>query len=183
MSLILHQDGVREHPELSLLDFDPRRLLGDVRSGFPALASRPIEVWLHRQPTLACLVDEGAAACIHLHSVLNHPQTPPRVMAFILRHELLHLLVPPRTVNGKWQAHPPEFWEAEKELCPDRVLAWRWITLVLGGCLRQDKRKECNFVKASWKRLMNGERPTLDQIAEILESRKTDARSEGEPLL
>lgn len=153
------------HPELSVLDFDLGRLLAEVQRDFPTLASRRIEVWLRTQSTLACITDERESACICLHSVLNHPETPRRVIAFILCHELIHLLVPPRDVDGKRKSHPPEFWEAERKRSPDRGLAWGWVILVLGACLRSNRKKECTFVKRNWKCHMNGGRPTLEQLS------------------
>ena len=183
MSLVFKREQARGHPELSLLGFNLRQLLENVQSGFPALISRPLEVWIQTQPTLACVVEDSPSACIRLHSVLNHPQTPERVVAFILEHELLHLIVPPREVNSERKLHPPEFWEAEKRVSQDRGLAWGWITLVLGDCLRRDKRAECTFVKANWKRLMNSERPTMERIGSIMESSTAAARVQEGPLL
>ena len=60
MSPVLHGEKPFGHPELSLLGFDLGRLLEQVRSGFPALASRRIEVWLRHQPMLACVTEEQA---------------------------------------------------------------------------------------------------------------------------
>jgi hypothetical protein len=168
MSLVLRRSQVRDHPELSLLNFQLNGLVAEVRRDFPKLASRRIEVWLQTQSTLACIVDEGESACIRLHSVLNHPETPRRVIAFILCHELIHLLVLPRDVDGKCKSHPPKFWEAERERFPNRAVAWGWILMVLGSCLRIDRQKECTFVKRNWKCLMDRRRPTLEQLASLL---------------
>jgi hypothetical protein len=183
MSLVLHRKQVREHPELSFLGFDIRRLLSEVQGGFRTLPARPIEVRLQTQHTLACVAGDEVSASIRLHSVLNHPQTPRRVIAFVLCHELLHLVVPPREVDGQRKMHPPEFWQAEAAMAPDRAVMWAWIILVLGSCLRRDKRQECAFVKANWKWLMSKERPTLAQVAAILESGKAAPNGQEEPLL
>jgi hypothetical protein len=168
MSLVLRRSRIQGYPELSLLKFQLNGLVAEARRDFPTLACRRIEVWLQTQSTLACIVDEGESACIRLHSVLNHPETPRRVIAFILCHELIHLLVPPRDVDGKRKSHPPEFWETEHRLSPDRASAWGWLILVLGACLQSNRRKECTFVKRNWNCLMNGERPTLEQLASLL---------------
>ena len=156
---------IRGHPELSLLDFDVGRTIVDVRREFPTLAPRQIEVWLQAQSTLSCITDEGESTCIRLHPVLNHSGTPRAVIKFILCHELIHLLVPPREVDGKRKTHSPEFWAAERKRCPNRIVAWSWIITVLGPCLRSDRRKECIFVKRNWKLLMHERRPTLEQIS------------------
>jgi hypothetical protein len=154
-----------------------------VQSGFPALDSKRVEIWLQSQPTLACVADEGASACIRLHAVLNHHHTPERVIAFIVGHELLHLVVPPREVDGALKTHPPEFWESERRMFPDRGIAWSWMILVLNDCLRTDKRQECTFVKTTWKRRMRSERPTLELLAANLERGAAPAKEPAERLL
>lgn len=167
MSLLQRYAKPLGNPELSFFGFNLQHSLENVRSSFPALCSKRIEVWLQMQPTLASISYEGDAACIRLHSVLNHPHTPERVIAFILGHELLHLMIPPREINGECKSHPPEFWAAERERFPDRDIAWLWMTTFLGSCLKSDKKHECTWVKANWKRLMAEERPTMERIAEI----------------
>lgn len=93
-------------------------------------------------------------------------------MAYTWCHELLHLIIPPRDVGGKRSAHPPEFWEAERTMSPDRSLAWTWIAVVLHSCLRRDNQRECMMVKPTWKRLTNLNRPTLDELQSILHPRQ-----------
>ena len=115
---------VTRQPELPLFGFPLPALLSEVRRKFPSLASRRVEIQLHVQPTLATICPDGDSAVIRLHAVLNHPQTPPQVIAFILRHELLHLLVRPRMVDGKRTSHPPEFRKAERNFA-DRHGSWR----------------------------------------------------------
>ena len=183
MSLVLQKEQARGHPEFSLLGFNLRGLLDHVRTGFPALAGKPVEVWLQSQATLACVADEGASACIHLHSVLNHPQTPAGVIAFILGHEMLHLLIPPRDVDGERKSHPPEFWETERQMFPEGGIAWAWLIVVLGGCLKRDKRRECTLVKRNWKRQMDNERPTLEWLAAFRGSRPLAPGRQAEPIL
>ncbi len=96
---------------------------------------------------------------------------------------MLHLVVPARDVSGKLKVHPPEFWEAEREMFPERGVAWAWMIAVLGSCLRVVKRQECTFVKPSWKRLMCGERRTLEQITALLKDGPPAASEKAEPLL
>lgn len=166
MSQIFRGASIRGHPELSVLPFDLISRTRAIQTEFPTLGARRISVWLQQQRGLACVqyVDDSAAICIH--AVLNHPQTPAVVVDFILRHEMLHLVVPPREVEGRSTSHPPEFWEAEQRF-PHREATWRWIWWVLGSCLKRDKQKECTFVKSSWKRLMSGERPSVEKIEEL----------------
>ena len=160
----------RGHPELSFLGFDIGQTLARSRILFPGLASKRIEVCLQTQSTLAC-VNETGSACIRLHTVLNHPGTPERVIAFIIGHELLHLQMPSRNVGGVRITHPPEFWETEREMFPDRIMAWNWILLVLGRCLKSDSLQQGTFVTPSWRRLINLERPTIELISAMLGDR------------
>ena len=153
------------HPELPLFDFDLPVLVAEVRADFPSLASRRIEVWLRVQPTLA-YVKQGGAVVVQMHSVLNHAQTPRQVIAFILRHEFLHTLIPPRTLDGNLTMHPPEYWAAERGF-PDRVLAWGWLRYALWFCLRFDKKRECTRVTRRWKARMRFERPSFDDVSEL----------------
>lgn len=168
MSKVFHRARARGHPELSLLGFDVRHLNANVQARFPSLNAKPTRVWLQTQSTLACVQDHGDSASICLHSVLNHAQTPRSVVEFILCHEMLHLVLPPRDVSGHLKAHPPEFWQAEKRF-PHRADSWGWILIVLGACLKRDKRQECTFVKPNWKRLMDAERPSLERVAALLD--------------
>jgi len=170
MSLLLSSMKTLGHPELSQFEFDLSGLLREVRGTFPSLDAWRIEIWLQRQPTLACVVIDGTAASISLHTVLNHSQTPRPVIAFILRHELLHLLIRPREEQGRMCAHPAEFWEAERELAPGRTMAWAWLSLVLGRCMKADKQRECTRITSYWRKVMSHPRPTLRQVAGLMKS-------------
>jgi predicted metal-dependent hydrolase len=69
----------------------------------------------------------AATAHIWLHDILNRPATPAQVFRHILIHELIHLTVEPREVDQKVTDHPPEFWEIERRLSPERKQVWHWI--------------------------------------------------------
>jgi hypothetical protein len=71
------------------------------------------------------------------HPVLNHRQTPVEVLRFLAKHELTHIVRPPRLIDGYGETHPPEFWEHEAEIGPERYAAWAWIYKNLGRCLRR----------------------------------------------
>lgn len=163
MTFSIQNQGKVGHPEFSLFGFSLSALLTEVRNGFPELASQKIEIWLRNQPTLATVRLDDNKVVIELHAVLNHSQTPERVVRFILRHELLHVLIRPREIDGRLAAHPPEFWDAERRF-PDRLLAWSWVKLTLGSCLRPNQTKECTFVTRKWKALINVDRPSIEQI-------------------
>jgi len=157
----------RGEPELPLFSFDLLDLLARVRAEISGLPLLQLEVWVQAQPTLACVEHNNTRAAIRLHSVLNHADTPEPVIAYILCHELLHLVIPPEELEGRSLMHPPSFWEAELRLVPDRSLFWGWLILELGQCLKTDVKRECTFVKSNWKRLMNTRRYTMDQVAQM----------------
>ena len=173
----------KKAPEFSFLSFDPFHLLNRIRIDFPKTESKLIYVYVQSQPTLASVRNNDQSAVIQVHSVLNHPHTPKEVMVFIFRHELLHLEILPRVVEGKNTSHPPEFWDAEHALCPERTIAWIWLKWVLSDCLKLDQKRECAYVKSNWKRLMPIDRPTLEQVAEMVSLINTTGKEEEELIL
>lgn len=168
-------------PELPIFDFSLPTLLGKVRGDFPGLVSKRVTVWLRIQPTLATVHLDGDEVVIDLHAVLNHAQTPEQVIGFILRHELLHMIIPTREVDGHVTSHPPEFWDVERNF-PDRVPALNWFFVSLGSCLRRDKKLECIFVTRKWKKCMDAERLSLNQVMDILNPAVLIRNFEDEPL-
>ena len=172
----------KKAPEFSFLSFDPFHLLNRMRIDFPKTESKRIYVYVQSQPTLASVRNNDQSAVIQVHSVLNHPHTPKEVMVFIFRHELLHLEIPPRVVEGKSTSHPPEFWDAERALCPERIIALNWLMVVLSSCLKIDRKREGTYVKSNWKRLMSMDRPTLEQVAEMVSLGNTTEKEEEEPI-
>jgi hypothetical protein len=168
-------------PELPIFDFSLPVLLREVKGDFPDLLSKRITIWLRIQPTLATVHRDGDEVVIDLHAVLNHAQTPEQVIGFILRHELLHMIIPNREVNGNVTSHPPEFWDVERTF-PDRVPAINWLFVTLGSCIRVNKKQECIFVTGEWKRRMDGKRLSLNQVMDILNPAGLIRKFEDEPL-
>lgn len=168
--------------ELPLFSFDLRELLAREQVKVPALPPLQLEIWIQNQPTLACIQSDSTKAAIRLHSVLNHADTPESVIAFILCHELLHLVIPPEKLNGRLITHPPSFREGEIRLSPNRTLAWGWLFLELGQCMKVDAKRECTFVKSNWKHLMNERRSTMEEAA-LVPGVKDLQVEIGEPML
>jgi len=160
------------HPELPFFGFDIYRVLERATSRISPATDSPLTLWIINQPTLAC-IETSSKPCIFLHSILNHHQTPELVMDFILTHELLHLVVPPREIGGIVKWHPPEFLEAERRAFPELELAWNWLTSALCPCLKPDPKKEATLVKTSWRRFVRAERPSIEKVADRLKPRKT----------
>lgn len=150
---LLLQRRAERAPRLAFTVTDVPALLEQTRRTlFPAIT----------EPAQLFFIDGAFVACIHhgprlgatvfIHDLLNRPETPPEVFRYILTHELIHLVVPSREIEGKIEPHPPEFWEAERELSPDRGMAFSWLWWSFSTVLKEDKENECIRVKRSWKR-------------------------------
>jgi hypothetical protein len=140
-------------PKLPFFAFNIYSVLKRAQERLPSLAEKSVSVWIMHQPTLA-YIENGESASISLHAILNHPQTPELVIDYIFTHELLHLVVGPRKIDGILKIHPPEFYDAERQIFPEFGQAWGWLMFVFDNCFKMDSKKECIFIKASWRRLM-----------------------------
>ncbi|MGI8908246.1 MAG: hypothetical protein ACR2IE_17370 [Candidatus Sumerlaeaceae bacterium] len=145
-------ERMRAQPFIPWIKWDLVAMLAEIRrEHFPELATE-VDTWFVRQPTLACITTrEGSPqATIYIHNILNHPDTPREVFSMILKHELLHLLIPPMEVDGKRVQHPEEFWEAEHRIAPERQDGWLWIRVTFWHYLRERPKLECIQVKRGW---------------------------------
>ena len=107
---------------------------------------------------------------IRIHEVLNRADTPREVIEFILIHELLHIEIRPREIDGKRVMHPPEFWEAEARLYPQRQLIWAWFYFALERWLRDDEKREGMMVRRGWHATASQRFPTLEDEREVSEA-------------
>ena len=82
----------------------------------------------------------------------------------IHKHELLHLVIPPREVEGTTRMHPPEFWEAEHTVCPERSIAWAWLWNNLGDCLKRRARLERIDVLRNWKKVWSVPKSSIEDV-------------------
>jgi len=132
------------HPELSLLPYSLDDLLHKVRNRHFRDLERPIHCWFTFEESLALIQYSraGGPAHIHFHSLLNHPETPPEVLEFVLTHEMLHLQIPGREIDGRWVDHPPEFWTRESEIAPRKRSSWAWIFANFEECLKREPKLE-----------------------------------------
>jgi hypothetical protein len=92
------------------------------------------------------------AGTVFVHALLNNPAVPVEVFDLICRHELLHMVIPGREVNGKMTHHPPEFFEKERASTPGRDAVWDCVWWHGWEVLRQDKQRESIIVKRGWRR-------------------------------
>lgn len=138
----------RKQPSLCFVDVDLPELLTELVAGEFADIDQGVRVSFVSEGPLAC-IDPGQPAHIYIHQVLNHPDTPREVIRYVLQHELLHLRIPSHGDN----AHPPEFREAEKRLCPDMGKAWGWMLVNLGRFTRQDPLRQRVKVLRNWREI------------------------------
>lgn len=119
------------HPEISFLSFDVLALLAGIQHEMGLDSVGPVNFSLQTMETLACIRwDQGKpGADIFFHSLFNRADVPQPVIEHVLRHELLHLKIPAREIDGKLVHHPPEFWEAEQALVPWKSASWGWMVL------------------------------------------------------
>ncbi|HXG89159.1 MAG TPA: hypothetical protein VNJ02_12550 [Vicinamibacterales bacterium] len=124
-----------------------------------------LEAWFVADGPLACIgtPSEGKAVIL-IHDLLNDPGTPAVVWELIALHELLHLAVPPRELNGRVSDHPPEFFEREAQLNPTRQEAWDWIWERFGTVLRVDKEREGVMVRRDWRAVRRAQTRCIESI-------------------
>jgi hypothetical protein len=155
-------------PVPSLLGYSLSELVEEVRSvHFPEIEER-VEVRFAAETPLASMTYHFMGRDKHLmrfHPVLNHPGTPVEVLRFITKHELTHIVRPPQFIERRWQSHPPEFWEHEYAIAPERYAAWHWIHANLARGLRRGRHDGSIRVTKRWHGLTESPRapytPTL----------------------
>lgn len=64
-----------------------------------------------------------ALRTIRLHPLLDQAKVPIDFVEYVVFHEMLHLVIPPRRHGAIWQQHPPEFQAMERNY--PRYLAMR----------------------------------------------------------
>jgi hypothetical protein len=66
------------------------------------------------------------AQMIRIHPALDQAFVPRYFVEFIVYHELLHHVIPPVRVNGRYQIHSPRFRQRERDFpAYDAAIAWR----------------------------------------------------------
>jgi len=151
LRLMKAQRLARVEPSLSFVRIAIPELLERVRQQFLPEVRHALECYFVKRGPLACICVGEAAATIYVHEVLNLTETPADVMSAICKHELLHLAIPGRAVNGRKTSHPPEFWVREREIAPEREAAWEWVWTNVGYCLKRRPRLERIDVTPRWR--------------------------------
>ncbi len=151
-----------QNPELPIFPFDVYELDSRVRyRHFPEIESEAAIVIADRK-TLAGTYLHESRRVINLHPILNAEWTPIEVIEHILIHEYLRHRIPVREVEpGVLKSHPPEFWQAERQLSPLRGPVWYWLEMSWVGTLRRDVKAECVWVKRCWRREREAQRSRI----------------------
>lgn len=172
------------YPEISFLSFDVLVLLAKLQYEMELDSVGPVSFSLQTMETLACVRWEQGkpGADIFFHSLFNRPDVPQPVVEHVLRHELLHLKIPAREIDGKLVHHPPEFWEAEQALVPWKSASWGWMVLAFWEVIKTDLSNECTWVKRSWRKLQKYPYPSWQMILDD-QSRYSDKQGQIQGLM
>ena len=159
------------YPEFSFLSFDVLALLDRIQLEMGLDVVGHVTFSLQTMETLACIRWEHGkpGGDIFLHSLFNRPDVPQPVIEHVLRHELLHLKIPTREIDGKLIHHPPEFWEAEQSLVPWVSASWAWMDMTFHEALKRDVPNERIRVKKTWLKLQKRPYPSWEMILDDLD--------------
>ena len=159
---ILRLNRARRQPNLPLMAFSVSRLIDDARRLIPAVHHRVRLKFVSSGP-LACVAYDETDATIYIHQLLNHHDTPPEVMSMIVKHELLHLWIPPALVDGKETDHPPEYRAAEVAITPELNMAWLWIDGNFAACVKRRPELERIDVLPGWRQEWSRRRISIEE--------------------
>lgn len=141
----------RRSPQLALTATDFPHLLRQTRETLFPSVRHSLESYFVQDGPLACVCHDERRAIVFIHAILNHHRTPDTVFQFIAVHELLHLVIPSRVVEGVVRQHPPEFWVHELSLVPNRDAAWEWLWTHCDAALKIDADREGILVTRNWR--------------------------------
>lgn len=154
---------------ISFLPFDLAELLEEVRLLRVPEAPRGIAVAFAEQRPLAAICGKpGAWEWITVHPILNRPDTPREVLAFLLQHELLHTVIPSSMLDGHRESHPPEFFEAEVRRSPpgERADVLYWLATHFEKYLLRGPRGTLT-IRAKWQGTLSDPFCTLDETRRL----------------
>jgi predicted SprT family Zn-dependent metalloprotease len=124
---------------------DLDQILADLRARyFPACAAITIRWgrWSGRTRTRSMRFGAylPAAKLIRIHPALDQAFVPRSFVEFIVYHELLHSVIPPVCVKGRYQIHSAAFRQREREF-PAYAEAMAWRQQSLRRLLRSNKER------------------------------------------
>jgi len=136
--------AVRLHPSGRTHDLGPLTaalLAGEFRGDFEGELAPPGVTWGRRtssrsRRSLRLGSFEPATHLVRVHPVLDQAGVPEWFVNFVLKHELLHAVLPPyRTEAGRWVHHSPVFRRRERSWS-EYLAALEWETQNLPRLIR-----------------------------------------------
>lgn len=76
---------------------------------------KPVLSWSARKTYRTLGHHDAAHGTIVISRSLDSADVPKYVVEYVMFHEMLHIVYPVRTVNGRRNVHPPEFLKHERE--------------------------------------------------------------------
>ena len=173
MSIVRHLQNVRQfearrRPCLELVSVSMRNLLAEIRQELFPEITHSIAIKFVDSGPLACIWHDDSLAEICIHQLLNHYDTPREVLSMIVKHELLHLRIPPVVVQGREIQHHPEFVAAQASICPELDATWCWLSANFADCLIVRRQREGIDVRSKWKTAWGRRRLDLTESCELL---------------
>jgi hypothetical protein len=96
------------------------------RSYFSGTVSRPVLGWSLNLSNRRLGFYDQSRDLLVISKIFDKKRVPDYVREFIMYHEVLHIIIPVKKVNGRRVVHPPHFLEKEK-LFRDYGLAQKWL--------------------------------------------------------
>ena len=169
----------RIEPRLCFVRVPIEKLLEEVRRDYLPQVHHRLELYFVRRGPLACICHDETTGTVYVHEVLNLSETPAEVILAICKHELLHMVIPGRAVKGRVTSHPPEFWARERELAPERDVAWEWVWTNAGDCLRRRPRLERIDVISRWRAKRRLKMTAREHLAWVESRRRPSLEDSG----
>lgn len=130
--------------EVPFVSYNINDMIKEYQSMLNIDNSIKVSINFRQMPTLASIHTENKD--IMIHTILNNSETPQDVIAYIIKHELLHLIISPRMIDGKMTSHPPEFYEEQTKISPEGDEIFFWLFRKYFHYLKQDNKAECIYV-------------------------------------
>jgi len=93
---------------------------------FQSQLKKPFLGWsLHKSYTRLGFYAEDKNLLV-ISRIFDSPRVPGNVVEYMMYHEMLHIAMPSKTLNGRRRIHPPEFKKMDKAF-PDYDEIQKWI--------------------------------------------------------
>jgi len=82
------------HPRPHLLPFSVSDMLTAIHKQYFSTIQGVLSLYFVMEGPLACIQRTESGAILFVHQVLNHKETPPEVMSYVIKRQLLHFATP-----------------------------------------------------------------------------------------